>query len=70
MDEFVSLLESILDKLTEINDNLNDIKGSGPFSSITDVYDKLDEVQSGISDISCYGVYSLSDICNKLDTLG
>lgn len=60
MDEMITLLEEIRDLLVEMNDKLDDIKGYGVNTSISDVCDKLDT-------ISGMGIYTLSDVCSKID---
>lgn len=69
MDEIVSLLESILSELTELNSKIDDIKGFGLNTSIQDICDKLDDVQSSVQEITANGVYTLQDVSNKLDTI-
>ena len=54
------ILQQILVELQEMNQKLDEIKGFGPNTSLSDVCDKLDEMQDGCS---------LSDICDKLDTI-
>lgn len=48
MDELISVLESILSELQEMNAKLDQIKGFGPCDSISDVCDKLDDVNDSI----------------------
>ena len=60
MDEMVAILEQIRDLLVEMNEKLDDIKGYGVDTSISDVCDKLDT-------ISGMGIYTLSDVCSKID---
>lgn len=56
MDDVIDLLEDIKEllisnneKLTDIQDQLSDIKGYGVFDSISDIYDKLESIDLSIS---------------------
>ena len=60
MDDMIALLGEIRDLLVEMNGKLDDIKGYGADTSISDVCDKLDA-------ISGMGIYSLGDVCSKID---
>ena len=62
MDELVSVMEDILAELQEMNSKLDEIKGYGAYNSITDL-------ASGLDDITGTGCCSLSDVCDKLDSL-
>ncbi len=44
-----ALLLEILNELREINQKLDDIKGLGPWDSITDICDKLDSIDTNTS---------------------
>lgn len=81
MDDMIALLGEIRDLLIEMNGKLDDIKGFGVYTSISDVCDKLDaisgsglnnldDVCSKIDDLKGTGIYnSISDVCDKLDGL-
>lgn len=49
MLQMEALLSEILNELREINQKLDDIKGFGPWDSITDICDKLDAIDSNTS---------------------
>lgn len=71
MEELISILGEIKDelslmneKLEEISDNIESIRGIGICDSIADVNDKLDSIAgSGVCN-------SISDICDKLESIG
>lgn len=81
MDEIITLLAEIRDLLVEVNTKLDDIKGDGIYTSISDVCDKIDaisvsgmcsigDVCSRIDDLQGPGIYNtIGDVCTKLDTL-
>lgn len=49
MDELVNLMEQILAELQEMNSKLDDIKGLGPYDSLTDVCDKIESLETTIT---------------------
>ena len=62
MDDMIALLGEIRDLLVEMNGKLDDIKGDGIYTSISDVCDKID-------DISVSGMCTLGDVCRRIDDL-
>lgn len=62
MDELIDVMKEILLELQEINSKIDDIKGYGICSSLSDLGDKIDEITG-------MGVYTISDICDKIDAV-
>lgn len=62
MDDMIALLGEIRDLLVEMNGKLDDIKGYGIYTSISDVCDKLDAISGS-------GLNNLDDICNNQDSI-
>ena len=62
MDEMITLLGEIRELLVEMNGKLDDIKGYGIYTSISDVCDKLDSISGS-------GFNNLDEVCNKIDEL-
>lgn len=51
MEEIVQLLKYIVLELQETNSKLEEIKGSGAFSSISDICEKIDSLEDKLYDI-------------------
>lgn len=52
-------------QLQGIQSTLDDIKGTGIYNSISDVYDKI---ETELNDIKGMGLYNtISDVCDKLN---
>lgn len=62
MDDMITLLGEIRDLLVEMNGKLDDIKGYGADTSISNVCDKLDAISGS-------GLSNLDEVCNKIDEL-
>ena len=59
--EMNSKLDRVCDKVDDVSNNIEGLKGTGLYSTITDICEKIDEVKGN-------GLYnSISDICDKLD---
>ena len=84
MDSLVAVLEEIRDGIQRMNSNIedlvhavNEMKGSGTFNSISDVYGKLDDVcdqleavSTNIKEIKGDGLFdTLADLYQKLDEI-
>ncbi|WZL72297.1 hypothetical protein QBE52_14545 [Clostridiaceae bacterium 35-E11] len=54
-------------KLENIEDAIQEIKGSGLYNSLTDICDKIDSAKDEIQGTGLYN--SITDICEKLDNL-
>ncbi|HIT89349.1 MAG TPA: hypothetical protein IAC41_02880 [Candidatus Merdenecus merdavium] len=54
-------------KLENIEDAIQEIKGSGLYNSLTDICDKIDSAKEEIQGTGLYN--SITDICEKLDNL-
>lgn len=54
-------------KLENIEDAIQEIKGSGLYNSLTDICDKIDSAKDELQGTGLYN--SITDICDKLDNL-
>lgn len=61
MDELLSVLMEIRDKLDELNNKIDIITGYGS--------DGISSIVSAIEDIRGGGGYDLTDVCDKLETI-
>lgn len=76
-EEVVSLLSEILNELRDVNSKIDDVKGIGVYSSLSNVCDKIDELGNKIDNLETVidgikgtGLYdSLSDVCDKIESL-
>lgn len=77
MDQLVEVLQEIRDGIYSMNSNIEDLKisleelkGTGLYNSISDVYDKLGDINTTSEGIKGSGLYdSISDVCEKLDSV-
>lgn len=53
-------------KLESIEDAIQEIKGTGLYNSLADIYEKIDSVKDEIQGTGLYN--SLTDICEKIDS--
>ncbi|MGL4912862.1 MAG: hypothetical protein ACRC3Y_10595 [Romboutsia sp.] len=67
MEELVEILKEINDNIILLNEKLDDIKGDGLYSSLSDVCDKIEDMKDNIQGNGLYN--NLSDVCDKLSTL-
>lgn len=77
MEELVSVMEDIRELLSEMNDKLNSIDinieriTGSPLSECTfdTLCDKLNDISHEIREVSSCGLYSLGDVCNRLEEI-
>lgn len=56
-------------KVSEIESQLQDIKGVGLYTSLSDICDKLDEVKGEVDSIKGPMSYDLTDLHNTLSSI-
>lgn len=77
MEELIEILQEIKDGINSINynmeqlkDSVEELKGNGLYTSVSDVYNKVDAIGNTVEQIKGNGFCnSVADICDKLEII-